>query len=42
LYSPAILRVFRYADPRELNPVLAQTGQLLAAYTLLFGLGVLL
>ncbi len=39
---PAILRVFRYADPRDLNPVLGRTGQLLLAYTMLFALGVLL
>lgn len=42
LAGPAVLRVFRYRDPRELNRVLAQTGLLLVAYTGLFALGVLL
>lgn len=42
LALPAVTRVFRYRDPRELNAVLAQTGQLLVAYTILFALGILL
>ena len=42
LAIPAILRVFRYADQRELNPVLGRTGLILLAYTVLFALGVLL
>lgn len=39
---PALWRVFRYRDPRELNLVLAQTGQLLMAFTVLFAIGWLL
>ncbi len=39
LALPATLRVFRYEDPRALNLVLGQTGQLLMAYTLLFAIG---
>lgn len=39
---PSIITVFRYQDPRQLNKVLASTGQLLAVYTILFSVGCLL
>jgi 1,4-dihydroxy-2-naphthoate octaprenyltransferase len=42
LAIPAIFRVFRNTDPRELNLVLGRTGQILLAYTALFALGLLL
>lgn len=42
LAIPAILRIFRYSDPRELNAVLARTGQLLVAFTILFAAAILM
>jgi 1,4-dihydroxy-2-naphthoate octaprenyltransferase len=39
---PSVTRVYRYTDPRQLNAVLAQTGQLLVVYSVLFAAGVLL
>lgn len=36
---PCVRTIFTYQDPKELNIILAKTGQLLLIYTILFSLG---